>query len=197
MDNHRCRTAARSSARIYTRRSAGALGAQAKGLKIVVHPPKAAPAKVIVAPTFAPTIIHKPDSGVSPSQTRSQTLYPGGTPQPTSSTIKQKLGAKTTDATQSLSLHFPSTPKTPNTITGMVVDSRHTIIENAIIEIRSSDGIPIRATKTNRLGQFISATPLKNGIYEIETEALGHTFAIIKLELKGKIIDPLKIQAES
>jgi hypothetical protein len=77
----------------------------------------------------------------------------------------------------------------------MVLDKEGKIIDNAIIEVRDKNGTPVRATKTNRLGQFFSTTPLKNGVYEVEIETPNHTFDIIKLKLVGKTVDPLKIQA--
>lgn len=93
-------------------------------------------------------------------------------------------------------LPFPSTPTTPNTAVGMVLNKDNKIIENAIIEIRDPNGIPVRATKTNKLGQFISTTPLKNGTYQLQVDKDGYEFNLISLELKGQILPPLKIQAK-
>lgn len=96
-------------------------------------------------------------------------------------------------ATHSQQLPFPSRPITPNTVVGMVLDKTGKIVDNAIIEIRDKNNQPVRATKTNKLGQFFSTTPLKNGPYELEVESPGHTYSLIKLKLDGTILDPLKI----
>ena len=61
------------------------------------------------------------------------------------------------------------------------------------MEIRDSQGNPVRAFKTNKLGQFLSATPLHPGEYEIETEKEGFEFDIIKVSLEGKILSPIEI----
>lgn len=110
---------------------------------------------------------------------------PGRAPQPT---VKAKL---------SPTLPIPSPPTRPNLIVGMVIDPKQEIIEGAIIEIRNHEGLPVRALKTNKLGQFMIATPLENDIYEIETEKEGFLFDIIKLEVKGEIIQPIEIKAKS
>ncbi len=99
-------------------------------------------------------------------------------------------------ATTSASLPFPSTPSTPNTIVGMVLDSANKIVDNAIVEVVDETGLPVRATKTNQLGQFFSTTPLRRGIYHITVEKTGYTFDTIELTLSGQIIDPLKIIAK-
>jgi len=93
-------------------------------------------------------------------------------------------------------LPFPQPPTQPNILVGMVLDQENHIIEGAILEIRNQQGIPVRAFKTNKLGQFTIATPLANGTYEIETEKEGLQFDIIKIKTKGKIIPPIKIKAK-
>jgi hypothetical protein len=98
-----------------------------------------------------------------------------------------------TDAT----LPFPTAPSTPNTVVGMILDKSGKIVDNAIVEIRDTNHMPVRATKSNKLGQFFSTTPLKNGTYEIEVEKSGHSFPLIKLEAAGKALVPLKIQASA
>ncbi|HCQ92587.1 TPA: hypothetical protein DIU13_01240 [Candidatus Beckwithbacteria bacterium] len=64
------------------------------------------------------------------------------------------------------------------------------------MEIKDNQGHPVRALKSNKLGQFFIATPLPDGIYQIEADHPDHAFAIIKLEAKGEVIPPLKIQAQ-
>lgn len=91
---------------------------------------------------------------------------------------------------------MPVTPTIPNVIIGMVRDRQGKIVEGAIIEIRDGQGNPVRAFRTNKLGQFQVVTPLPNGNYEIETEKEGYKFDLYKFRLKGEIIEPIKIRAK-
>lgn len=93
-------------------------------------------------------------------------------------------------------LPFPEPPTRPNMLVGMVLDKNGEMLEGTILEIRNSQGMPVRALRTNKLGQFIIATPLPNDIYEIETEKEGYDFDIIELETKGEIIEPIEIKAK-
>lgn len=104
---------------------------------------------------------------------------------------KMIVRAKTTKE-----LPIPTPPSIPNIITGMVLDKNGEIIEGAILEIRNEQGIPVRALRTNKIGQFTIATPLENGSYEIEIEKEGYKFDIIKFEAKGEIINPIEIRAK-
>jgi len=109
--------------------------------------------------------------------------------------IEPKIRKPAVEAKISPHLPFPQTPQTPNLLVGMVLDPKGKIIEGAIIEIRSSKEIPVRALKTNKLGQFRIVTQLKNDTYEIETEKEGYTFDIIKVDLKGELVSPIEIRA--
>lgn len=102
----------------------------------------------------------------------------------------------TVEAKFGLHLPIPEPPTRPNIITGMVLDKNGELLEGAILEIRNSQGMPVRALKTNKLGQFTIATPLENDTYEIEIEKEGFEFDIIKFEAKGEIIQPLEIKAK-
>ncbi|OGV97146.1 hypothetical protein A2W24_00370 [Microgenomates group bacterium RBG_16_45_19] len=167
-----------------------------KPLEVPVAPPANGVPKMVVVPAAAPTAVTKTTHPAPAPAPRPQTLYPAP-PKPLHTLVKQTAASTGVAPTESRDLPFPSLPTIPNTIIGMVLDPVGRLVENAIIEIRSSDGLPVRATKTNRLGQFASNTPLKNGTYELEIDAPGHTFAIIKLDLRGQVIQPLKIQAQS
>ena len=90
---------------------------------------------------------------------------------------------------------LPQKPDKPNLIAGITLDKAAKIVPNVILEVKNHKGHPVRAFKSNKLGQFFIATPLKEGIYQISAEHPDHRFAIIKLEAKGEIIPPLKIQA--
>jgi len=99
-------------------------------------------------------------------------------------------------AKTSKELPIPIPPPAPNIVSGMVFDKNGEIVEGALLEIIDKEGMPVRALKTNKLGQFIIATPLQNGQYEIEIEKEGLNFDIIKFEAKGEIIPPFEIRAK-
>ncbi len=116
---------------------------------------------------------------------------------PKISPIKREEERKpTAPAKFSPEIPVPTTPTIPNVLVGMVLDPQGKIIEGAIIEIRDEKGNPVRAFKTNKLGQFMIATPLANGTYEIETEKQGYEFDLIKVSLTGKIVPPIEIRAK-
>lgn len=91
---------------------------------------------------------------------------------------------------------LPAISPSPNVLSGIVLSPEGLIVENAIIEIRDSQEFPVRALKSNRLGQFAIATPLPNGIYDLEIEKEGLRFDILKIEAKGDIIAPIEIRAK-
>lgn len=103
--------------------------------------------------------------------------------------------SQTQQAKTNTHLPIPKPPTTPNTLVGMVIDSLGKIVENAVIEVRDSHNIPVRALKTNSLGQFFSASPLSNGVYQLVTEKPDLNFDIVSVELKGEIVAPLEINA--
>jgi len=91
-------------------------------------------------------------------------------------------------------LPIPYTPTTPNTLVGLTITPESKILDGVLVEIQKG-GLTSRATKSNKLGQFMFARPLEDGLYQIFAEKEGFTFAPYSLELTGEIIRPLKIQA--
>jgi len=91
---------------------------------------------------------------------------------------------------------MPATPTIANVINGLVLDDKGKIIEGAIVEIQDIEANPIRAMRTNRLGQFQTATPLSNGTYLIIAEREPFQFDIIKIEARGEVIAPIKVKAK-
>ena len=85
--------------------------------------------------------------------------------------------------------------KTPNVVSGQVVDTSGAAIAGAVLVIRNEQGIPVRALKTNKLGQFLSATPLTSGTYNIETESELANFNPFSISLKNQIVSPIAIIA--
>ena len=84
----------------------------------------------------------------------------------------------------------------PNVINGMVVDSASNYIEGAIIVAHDKQGLPVRALKSNKLGQFIAATPLPNGTYALGVEKDNLSFDQYELTLKGEVLKPVVIYAK-
>jgi len=76
-----------------------------------------------------------------------------------------------------------------------VKDSRGNVLPNILIEVKDNNNNPVRAFKTNALGQFASATPLLNGTYTVtfEDSAKVHTFDIVEIVAKGEIMQPIEI----
>jgi len=97
----------------------------------------------------------------------------------------------------STTLPIPQTPNTANIVVGMVLNEFNKIIPNALIEITNQKGETVRALKTNKLGQFFCASPLKEGIYQIKIEHPDYKFDIMELKTKGEIIPPIKIKSKA
>ena len=90
---------------------------------------------------------------------------------------------------------FPSLPDVPNIVLGIIRDPRGKTLSNILVEVVDSNGIPVRAFKTNALGQFASATPLQNGTYKVyfEDPAKNHEFEAMEIKISGEIFNPLDI----
>lgn len=90
---------------------------------------------------------------------------------------------------------IPNAPEYPNVITGIIKDPRSNPLANILVEVKDSDGNPVRAFKTNAIGQFASATPLINGTYTIEFEDPkgANKFDTIQFVAEGNIILPVEV----
>jgi|GEM_PF-4258752 len=84
--------------------------------------------------------------------------------------------------------------KVPNLISGIIKDKQGKLVVGAVVIIKDEGGDPVRALKTNSLGQFVISTPLPNGSYNIEVKARGKNFAIIKTVLTGGIVSPVEVR---
>jgi hypothetical protein len=86
-------------------------------------------------------------------------------------------------------------PDTPNVIVGVVQDPRGNMLSHILVEIRDQDGSPVRAFKTNELGQFASATPLSSGTYTMvfEDPQGKQQFDTIELVCSGHILQPMEV----
>lgn len=85
----------------------------------------------------------------------------------------------------------------PNVVNGIVKDMQNNYLEGVVVVIYDKEGLPVRALKTNKLGQFSGATPLPNGTYKIEMEKDNFSFDLLQIELTGQLITPLMITAKN
>ena len=90
----------------------------------------------------------------------------------------------------------PNPPEIPNVVVGQVVDDGRRIIEGAIMEIRDEAGRPVRALRSNKVGHFITVTPLDSGRYEIATEKEGYQFSPVSFEAAGALIPPILVEGK-
>ncbi len=81
----------------------------------------------------------------------------------------------------------------PNVINGIVKDKEGSYLEGVVAVIYDKEGLPVRALKTNKLGQFTGSTPLQNGVYTLELEKDSFVFDILQIELTGNVLPPLQI----
>lgn len=84
----------------------------------------------------------------------------------------------------------------PNIINGIITDKDNNYLEGTVAVIYDKEGLPVRALKTNKLGQFTGSTPLPNGTYTLELEKEGFTFDVLQIELTGEVLQPLLITAK-
>lgn len=89
----------------------------------------------------------------------------------------------------------PPLTNLPNAVNGVVKNRSGELLANVIIVIKDLHGVPLRALKTNRLGQFAIATPLQNGTYTLELEKEGFAFDIIQTTITGTAVAPIEIVA--
>lgn len=127
----------------------------------------------------------------SVKQQLSQVQQPQAIPQPVIPKPKVKVVVSTRPKQAQVAL-----TTFPNVINGIIKDSAGNYIEAVVVVIYDKEGLPVRALKTNKLGQFTGATPLPNGTYTIELEKEGFSFDVLQLELVGEVLPPLSIIAK-
>lgn len=85
----------------------------------------------------------------------------------------------------------------PNVINGIARDKTGSYLEGVVAVIYDKEGMPVRALKTNKLGQFTGSTPLPNGTYTLELEKENLNFDVLQMELSGQVLPPLIITAKN
>ncbi|MDO8515261.1 MAG: PrgI family protein [bacterium] len=84
----------------------------------------------------------------------------------------------------------------PNTVHGLIDDRAGQAISGVIVLIKNAQGSPVRALRTNKLGQFFATTPLESGTYYIELEKDGYQFDTVEIKLVGESLSPISIKAK-
>ncbi|MCX6783868.1 MAG: carboxypeptidase regulatory-like domain-containing protein [candidate division WWE3 bacterium] len=79
----------------------------------------------------------------------------------------------------------------PNVINGVVKDSLGKLIQGVIIIVKDDTGDPLRALKTNDLGEFVVSTPLPNGKYRVTASLPGSKFATMEVIADGRLLPTL------
>ena len=125
------------------------------------------------------------------AQQQVRPVFTPSTPPVTQSTpnvrsVPKGLGAK---------IGLPITSDNPNLIVGIIKDPRGNILPNILVEVKDTEGNPVRAFKTNNLGQFASATSLLNGVYTLEFEdpSEKNKFDKVEITASGQVIPPLEV----
>lgn len=108
-------------------------------------------------------------------------------------------------ASSSKTAHVPKAPPfdpgptgigtdVPNLIAGVVKDPRGNVLPNILVEVKDKEGNPVRAFKTNGLGQFTSTMPLANGTYTLifEDPRGAHKFDSLEVTANGEIMSPVE-----
>ena len=141
-------------------------------LRLAPHPVSTTPAVPKPSPVATPSLSSRPVSG------------------PTVKIITPE---------RAVGVGIPRLTTFPNVITGVIKDSDNNFLPGVLVTVKDKEGVPVRALKTNRLGQFASSTPLANGVYfvEIEDPRGRYIFDRVQITLNGSIVPAIEIIAKS
>lgn len=122
---------------------------------------------------------------------QSQQVFAPSTAQPPKATEN----VRKIPASMGKAVGTPFITDTPNLISGIVKDPRGNVLPNMLIEVKDKDNNPVRAFKTNPLGQFASATPVMNGVYTItfEDPQGKQKFDTVEITANGEVMQPLEV----
>lgn len=94
---------------------------------------------------------------------------------------------------------IPRITSFPNVVSGVVRERNGNLLVGVLVTVKDKEDVPVRALKTNKLGQFAASTPLPNGEYILETEDPKEQFVfdLAKVVLTGSVIPPIELLAKS
>ena len=151
------------------------------------------PVQEAAVPVVAAQVITEPEPTIS---------APLAMPMPQENEAVEKIthvdtnsNARTVIPESQIRAGFPTLPDIPNVILGIVKDPRGRVLPNILVEVIDQNNIPVRAFKTNALGQFASATPLPAGTYRVffDDAQKVHEFEATEITLTNQIFNPLEI----
>ncbi|MCX6792070.1 MAG: PrgI family protein [Candidatus Gottesmanbacteria bacterium] len=133
---------------------------------------------------------------------RSQSGIPQAIPMSASTTTTQTPKVPTIQIIapgRAVKVGLPRLTTFPNIVTGIVKDKDKNLLPGVLVTVKDKEGMPLRALKTNRLGQFAASTQLPNGTYfvEVEDPRLRFTFDRAQITLNGSIVPALEIFAKT
>ncbi|MDP2874182.1 MAG: PrgI family protein [bacterium] len=145
--------------------------------------------------TPAPSVASPEKAKVGPPPVPVQDSQPSPPPPP----VPSELRPSPTESQPPKPLSQPPPPPTsdkevPNVISGTVKDKEGKMVVGSLVIIKDSSSEPVRALKTNNLGQFSLSTALPSGTYTISIKSPGKNFAIMEVILTGKSVPPLEIR---
>ncbi len=83
----------------------------------------------------------------------------------------------------------------PNVVNGIIKDRAGLLLTDVIIVVKDEASNPVRALKSNKIGQFAISTPLPTGTYTMELEKEGQEFDLVQIKLEGKVMPPVEIKS--
>jgi hypothetical protein len=94
---------------------------------------------------------------------------------------------------------IPTITTFANVVSGIVRERNGNLLVGVLVTVKDKEDVPVRALKTNKLGQFAASTPLLNGTYTLEVEdpKRQFTFDQARVILQGNVLPPLEIIAKS
>lgn len=87
----------------------------------------------------------------------------------------------------------------PNVVTGIVKDTAGNLLPSVLVTVRDKEGVPLRAFKTNKLGQFAASTALSPGTYlvEVEDPRDRYVFDRTQIVVNNTLIPAIEVIAKS
>jgi hypothetical protein len=90
----------------------------------------------------------------------------------------------------------PSLSKKPNVVSGIVKTKDGNLLPGVVVIVKNDKGRPVRAMKTNSLGQFVTTTALENGTYEVELSKASFSFGSYEISLSGELVPTYEFLAQ-